>query len=104
HVRQLAPILDELGDRPATVRVLDFGGDKTPPFLKGDPRRGIELLLAEPEALRAQLRAIVRAGANAQLRVLAPMVQSQAELSTTAAALADAAAGRRLPAPARAPV
>jgi phosphoenolpyruvate-protein kinase (PTS system EI component) len=104
HVRLLAPILDELGDRPATVRVLDFGGDKTPPFLKGDPRRGIELLLGEPDALLAQLRAIVRAGASTQLRVLAPMVQSQAELSATAAALAEAAAAVGLPVPALGPM
>jgi len=104
HVRQLAPILDELGDRPATVRVLDFGGDKTPPFLAGDPRRGIELLLGEPEALRAQLRAIVRAGANTQLRVLAPMVQTQAELSATAVALGDAAGAVGLPVPSLGPM
>jgi phosphoenolpyruvate-protein phosphotransferase len=104
HVRQLAPILDELGDRPATVRVLDFGGDKTPPFLKGDPRRGIELLLGEPDALLAQLRAIVRAGAGSKLRVLAPMVQTQAQLSAIAAALAEAAAAVGLPVPALGPM
>jgi phosphoenolpyruvate-protein phosphotransferase len=104
HVRQLAPILDGLGALPATVRVLDFGGDKTPPFLAGDPRRGIELLLGEPEALRAQLRAIARAGAHTQLRVLAPMVQSQAELSATAEALEEAARAVGLPVPALGPM
>lgn len=97
HVRQLAPILDGLGALPATVRVLDFGADKTPPFLAGDPRRGIELLLGAPEALRAQLRAILRAGANSGLRVLAPMVQSPVELAATAEALADAARAVGLP-------
>jgi phosphoenolpyruvate-protein phosphotransferase len=104
HVRQLAPILDALGDLPATVRVLDFGGDKTPPFLTGDPRRGIELLLGEREALYAQLRAIVRAGANAQLRVLAPMVQSPVELAATAETLTDAAHAVGLPVPALGPM
>ena len=58
HVRMLAPLLRGLGGRTATVRVLDFGGDKVPPFLSGEPRRGIELLLAHPGALRAQLAAI----------------------------------------------
>ena len=104
HVRQLAPILDGLGDLPATVRVLDFGGDKTPPFLAGDPRRGIELLLGEREALHAQLRAIVRAGANTQLRVLAPMVQSPVELTATAQTLDAAAAAVGLPVPSLGPM
>jgi phosphoenolpyruvate-protein phosphotransferase len=104
HVRQLAPILDGLGDLPATVRVLDFGGDKTPPFLAGDPRRGIELLLGEREALQAQMRAIVRAGANAQLRVLAPMVQSPVELAATAETLGAAASAVGLPVPALGPM
>ena len=42
------PLLAGLDGRTATVRVLDFGGDKIPPFLHGEPRRGIELLLAHP--------------------------------------------------------
>jgi phosphoenolpyruvate-protein kinase (PTS system EI component) len=104
HVRFLAPILDALGELPATVRVLDFGGDKTPPFLTGDPRRGIELLLGEREALYAQLRAIVRAGANTELRVLAPMVQSPVELAATAETLGDAARAVGLPVPALGPM
>src|SRR3954447_17469784 len=79
HMRLLAPILDGLGALPATVRVLDFGADKTPPFLGGEERRGIELLLGAPEALGAQLRAILRARANTDLRVLAPMVSSPVE-------------------------
>ena len=33
HAAQLAPILGLLGGRPATVRLLDFSGDKIPPFL-----------------------------------------------------------------------
>jgi phosphoenolpyruvate-protein kinase (PTS system EI component) len=104
HLRFLAPILDALGELPATVRVLDFGGDKTPPFLTGDPRRGIELLLGEREALYAQLRAIVRAGANTELRVLAPMVQSPVELAATAETLGDAASSVGLPVPALGPM
>ena len=62
HVQMLAPLLAGLAGRTATVRVLDFGGDKVPPFLRDEPRRGIELLLAYPGAFRAQLAAIARAG------------------------------------------
>ena len=50
HSAALASILAGLGDRPAVVRVLDFGADKSPPFLNDVPQRGIELLLAHPEA------------------------------------------------------
>ena len=62
----LAPAARAPGGRTATVRVLDFGGDKVPPFLRGEPRRGIELLLAHPGAFRAQLAAIARAGGRAR--------------------------------------
>jgi multiphosphoryl transfer protein len=36
HRAQLAPILDLLAGTPVTVRLLDFSGDKIPPFLGGD--------------------------------------------------------------------
>jgi phosphoenolpyruvate-protein kinase (PTS system EI component) len=35
HRAHLAPILGLLAGRPATVRLLDFSGDKIPPFLAG---------------------------------------------------------------------
>ena len=35
HRRALEPIVAAAGERPVTVRVLDFGGDKLPPFLPG---------------------------------------------------------------------
>jgi phosphoenolpyruvate-protein kinase (PTS system EI component) len=60
----------------ATVRVLDLGGDKSPPFLAPGRPRGIALLLSEPEALGAQLRAIVAAGEGLDLRVLLPMTET----------------------------
>src|SRR5439155_13190719 len=60
--------------RVATVRLLDFGGDKTPPFLAGTPQRGIRLLLSKPEALDAQLKAILASRGRTELRLLLPMV------------------------------
>jgi phosphoenolpyruvate-protein kinase (PTS system EI component) len=74
HRRLLAPILAQLRGRLATVRVLDFGGDKTPPFLAGVEERGIELLLNHPDPFAAQLRAIVATAAGSELRILLPMV------------------------------
>jgi phosphoenolpyruvate-protein kinase (PTS system EI component) len=99
HRRALAPVLAALRGRPATVRVLDYGGDKTPPFLRGTGERGLALLLGAPEALEAQLRAALVAGRDTELRILLPMVADAAELAEAAAALdrAVAATGTRRP-------
>jgi phosphoenolpyruvate-protein kinase (PTS system EI component) len=122
----LAPILGLLAGRTATVRLLDFSGDKIPPFLAvggpgaagsgaglasaaGDPGAaagsgpalagGLAALLAHPTALGDQLRAIVAAGRDAGLAVLIPMVSSLDEVAQVRAALAEAAASLGAPAP-----
>ena len=79
-----------LRGRVATVRTLDFGQDKTPPFLAGVAERGLELALAHPDALSAQLRAILRAGAETRLRLLFPLVRDAAQLRAVRALLAAA--------------
>jgi phosphoenolpyruvate-protein kinase (PTS system EI component) len=99
HRRALVPILNGLRGRPATVRVLDYGGDKLPPFLDGAHERGIQLLLQAPEALAAQLRAILESASGAELRVLLPMVGSTVELETAATALRAAAEAVGAPIP-----
>lgn len=88
HVEMLAPLLAGLAGRTATVRVLDFGGDKLPPFLDGDPRRGMELLLAHAGAFRVQLSALAQVAADADLRVLLPMVRSAEDVRITRALIA----------------
>ena len=93
----LKPILNRLEGRTATVRLLDFGGDKTPPFLHGDEGRGIELLLKAPEALRAQLEAIVEAGSSTRLRVLIPMVTSPDQVRAVHEMLGSVLDGRPAP-------
>jgi phosphoenolpyruvate-protein kinase (PTS system EI component) len=87
HMLMLAPLIAGLADLTATVRVLDFGGDKVPPFLRREPRRGIELLLAYPGAFRAQLVAISELAGDCHLRVLLPMVRTPGEVSVTRAML-----------------
>jgi phosphoenolpyruvate-protein kinase (PTS system EI component) len=96
HRRAVAPVLAGLAGRTATVRVLDFGADKTPPFLRGTAERGLALLLARPEALAAQLRAIVGEGRSTRLRVLLPLVADADEVRACRALL-DAAGGERVP-------
>jgi len=92
HLAQLSPMLALLGGRPAVVRLLDFSGDKVPPFLRDRGPQGLAALLGAPEALADQVRAILRAGASARLAVLVPMVTSVDEISQVRAALAKAAA------------
>jgi phosphoenolpyruvate-protein kinase (PTS system EI component) len=93
----LGLILAPLTGRVATVRLLDFGGDKTPPFLRGATGRGVELLLESPDALKAQLASILDAGADVKLRILIPMVSDPQQVTAVRQALATVAGGRSLP-------
>jgi phosphocarrier protein FPr len=111
HRAQLAPILDLLAGRPVTVRMLDFSGDKIPPFLGGGrprasassagvpaagaaascPAAGLGALLAHRTALPDQLRAVLEAGRRTRLSILIPMVSSLNEVTQVRDALARAA-------------
>jgi phosphoenolpyruvate-protein phosphotransferase len=97
QVMFLKTILARLEGGVATVRLLDFGGDKTPPFLRGTDARGIELLLQAPEALSNQLAAIVEAGRNVKLRILVPMVSSVEQIRSVRSALDAVLDGRPSP-------
>ncbi|MBY5702238.1 phosphoenolpyruvate--protein phosphotransferase [Rhizobium leguminosarum] len=80
--RQLAiyrRVLEQAGDRPVTIRMLDIGGDKPLAGLQDLPAlasglRGIRLLLARPEIARVQARALLRAAVCGRLSVMLPMV------------------------------
>jgi len=73
--------------RPVTIRTLDLGGDKAIPQLEmeteANPQlgwRSIRLSLSHLDAFRAQLRAILRASAHGNVRMLIPMVSAIEEL------------------------
>jgi phosphotransferase system enzyme I (PtsP) len=73
--------------RPVTIRTLDLGGDKAIPEIatevEANPQlgwRSIRLSLSHLAAFRAQLRAILRASAHGNVRLLIPMVSSIEEL------------------------
>jgi len=97
HLGQLAPILSLLAGKPATVRLLDFSGDKIPPFLGAAP--GLAALLAHRTALPDQLHAVLQAGRRTRLSILIPMVSSLGEVTQVRDALVRAAnaAGTGLP-------
>src|SRR5215208_5915384 len=74
-------VLAAAGDRSVTFRTLDIGGDKILPYMKAsDDRnpalgwRAIRIGLDRPGLLRAQLRALLKAGAGRHLRIMFPMV------------------------------
>jgi phosphoenolpyruvate-protein kinase (PTS system EI component) len=92
HMQALAPLLALLPGMVATVRVLDFGSDKTPPFLAGTQERGLTLLLDRPESFSAQLRAILRTAGAAELRILVPLVESAQQVRAVRTLLRAAAA------------
>jgi len=76
-----------LAPRPVTFRTLDLGGDKEMPSLGSEPEenpqlgcRSIRLSLLHLDAFRAQLRAVLRASAKGNVRLLLPMISSIAEL------------------------
>jgi len=89
HEMQLRPVLGPLTGRPVTVRVLDFTNDKRPPFLRGSTV-GLATLLDHPWALDEQLRALLSAGREVDLRVLLPMVVDARQIESVR---------RRLPGP-----
>lgn len=83
----LEPILAQLAGKTAVVRLLDFSGDKIPPFLRsaGD---GLAALLEHPAALAGQLRAILDAAHGARVQIMIPMVREPSEIARVREALA----------------
>ena len=85
--------IEACNGKPLTIRLLDAGGDKALPWHSPEQEdnpflgvRGIRLLLANPEILRAQIRAILRAAADTKMtgetRIMIPMVTRIDEVRT----------------------
>jgi len=82
-----ADIIRRMAGRPVLFRTLDVGGDKVQRYLgarkESNPFlgwRGIRFLLANRPLLKAQLRAIYRAGALGPSRLMFPMITGVEEL------------------------
>jgi phosphoenolpyruvate-protein phosphotransferase len=80
-------VLKQAGGRPVTFRTLDIGGDKVLPYFRGHEEenpalgwRAIRLSLDRPGLLRTQMRALLRAAADAELRMMLPMVTEVSEI------------------------
>lgn len=95
QIRDYEKVFDALEGRPLVVRTLDVGGDKPLPYLpmpsEDNPFlgvRGIRLTLKQPELLKNQLIALIRASKGRDLRIMFPMV-GQLEEWTQARAILD---------------
>ncbi len=83
-------VLRNNAPNPVTIRTLDVGGDKLAANLKSSPEsnpalglRAIRLCLANRELFKTQLRAILRASAHGNCRLLIPMISCLTELQVT---------------------
>jgi len=93
-------VVEAMGGSPVFFRLLDLGGDKVAPFLglptEENPQlglRGSRLLLARPELLRDQARALARASAYGPVHVMYPMVADVAQFQALRSAFVEAADG-----------
>ncbi len=96
QLRLYLRVIEAMQGRPVTIRTLDIGGDKQLPYFRtpkeANPAlgwRGIRVTLEWRELLRVQLRAILRASAYGDVRVLLPMITSLDEVETVRAVFED---------------
>jgi len=92
-------VADVLGPRPLIIRTLDIGGDKQVPYLDlGEEMnpylgwRAIRISLDRPELFKTQLRAILRAGHDRNVKVMFPLIASIDEVRRARALLREAQA------------
>jgi phosphoenolpyruvate-protein phosphotransferase (PTS system enzyme I) len=95
-------VADAFPGCPVVIRTYDLGGDKFPAFLhigrEENPFlgwRAIRVCLDEPEMFRTQLRALLRASAHGDVRIMLPLINEIAEVEQTRALLAECAAELR---------
>jgi phosphotransferase system enzyme I (PtsP) len=92
QTRLYKAILDAAGDRPVVFRSLDVGGDKVLPYFRGSHEenpaigwRAIRMALDRPALFRTQIRALLRAAAGRELRVMLPMIADVSEFEAARA-------------------
>jgi phosphocarrier protein FPr len=91
-----AQVAKTMGQRPLIIRSLDVGGDKPLPYLDLEQEtnpflgwRGIRYCLDRPEIFRPQLRAVLRASARGNVKLMFPMIGSIGEIQAAKTILAE---------------
>ena len=89
-------VLEKMQGKPTIVRTLDIGGDKNLPYLKlADEMnpflgyRAIRISLTQQEMFRVQLRALLRASAYGNLKIMFPMIATLGEFKMAKAILLE---------------
>jgi phosphotransferase system enzyme I (PtsI) len=87
HLATYQQLLDVIRPHPVVVRTFDLGGRKLAREMLESAEenpvlglRGIRLTLARPDIFRSQIRALCRAGAYGDLRIMLPLVSSLEEV------------------------
>jgi len=88
HLQTYLSVLEKLEGLPLTIRTLDLGADKQIDVaqtgsVQSNPAlglRAIRLCLKEPGIFQPQLRAILRASAQGNVRLMIPMVSNTQEI------------------------
>ena len=84
QVEIYSSVADRMKPYPVIVRTFDFGGDKIiPGYAEPNPFlgwRAIRLCIDNPELFQNQLKAILRASAKGNVKIMLPMISSIDEL------------------------
>jgi phosphotransferase system enzyme I (PtsI) len=87
HYHAYSSVIRDMGDRPVVIRTLDLGADKMGMHPSGRDEnnpflglRSIRMSLRNPSLFRIQLRAIIRAANEGDIRVMFPMISTLDEL------------------------
>lgn len=97
HYEAYRQVVKDMGNRPVTIRTLDLGADKYTRAQALDPERNpflglrsIRYCLQNLDMFKVQLRAILRASAEGDVRLMFPLICSLMELRQAKMALGDA--------------
>ncbi|GGN58063.1 phosphoenolpyruvate--protein phosphotransferase [Oceanobacillus indicireducens] len=89
-------VLEQMGDKPVVVRTLDIGGDKELDYMDLPKElnpflgfRAIRFCLENEDVFRPQLRALLRASAFGNLKIMFPMIATLEEFRRAKGILLD---------------
>lgn len=97
HYEAYRSVVEAMHDKPVVMRTLDLGADKMRMLPDPDDERNpflglrsIRLALRNRDLFRTQLRAILRASAHGDVRMMFPLICTMTELRQARMVLADA--------------
>lgn len=83
-------VTEKMAGKPVVIRTLDIGGDKIASYLHRSPElnpfmgwRGIRFCLTRKDIFKTQLRAIYRASAHGNVKIMFPMISQIEEIVKT---------------------